>query len=85
MVRIISGGVFLSTDGGASWKTGITGHGINTSYLTAGQINANEINILSGAFPSFRWDSMGLNAYRFEIGNDEKPHSFNTAKFVRFD
>jgi hypothetical protein len=36
MVRIISGGVFLSTDGGASWKTGITGHGINTSYLTAG-------------------------------------------------
>lgn len=85
MVRIISGGVFLSTDGGASWKTGITGHGINTSYLTAGQINANEINILSGAFPSFRWDSMGLNAYGFEIGNDEKPHSFNTAKFVRFD
>jgi hypothetical protein len=36
MVRIISGGIFLSTDGGASWKTGVTGGGINTSYLTAG-------------------------------------------------
>ena len=31
MVRIISGGVFLSNDGGQSWKTGVTGAGINTS------------------------------------------------------
>jgi hypothetical protein len=36
MVRIISGGIFLSTDGGSTWKTGVTGSGINTSYLTAG-------------------------------------------------
>ena len=48
MVRIISGGVFLSTDGGQSWKTGITGSGINTSYLTAGQINTNEIYFMNG-------------------------------------
>ena len=85
MVRIISGGIFLSTDGGESWKTGVTGSGINTSYLTAGQINTNEIIIRSGSFSSFRWDSMGLNAYSFETDGNGNAHSFNTNKFVRFD
>jgi hypothetical protein len=36
IVRIVSGGIFLSTDGGSTWGTGITGSGINASYLTAG-------------------------------------------------
>jgi hypothetical protein len=56
MVRIVSGGVFMSTDGGATWKTGITGDGINSSYLTAGQINTDKIFIMNGAQPAFRWD-----------------------------
>jgi photosystem II stability/assembly factor-like uncharacterized protein len=25
IVRIVSGGIFMSTDGGRTWKTGITG------------------------------------------------------------
>lgn len=57
MVRIVSGGVFLSSDGGASWKSGITGNGINTDLLTAGQIDVGKINIMSGAYPTFSWDS----------------------------
>jgi hypothetical protein len=36
MVRIVAGGIFMSTDGGSTWKTGLTGHGLNSSYLTAG-------------------------------------------------
>jgi hypothetical protein len=36
MVRIVAGGIFMSTDGGATWKTGLTGYGLNSSYLTAG-------------------------------------------------
>jgi hypothetical protein len=36
MVRIVNGGIFMSTDGGQSWKTGLTGYGLNSSYLTAG-------------------------------------------------
>jgi len=36
IVRIISGGIFLSIDGGATWGTGITGKGINASYITSG-------------------------------------------------
>jgi hypothetical protein len=63
MVRLVSGGIFLSTDGGQTWRTGITASGITTSLLTAGQINADEINIMSGGQPAFRWDSKGLGAY----------------------
>ena len=79
MVRLISGGIFLSTDGGQTWKTGITGAGINTSYLTSGQINTNEIYIMSGNDPAFRWDEKGLSAY-YKQGK-----YFNQDKFVRFD
>ena len=80
MVRIISGGVFLSNDGGATWRTGITGGGINTSYLTAGLINTNTIHIMNGANAAFRWDEKGLVAYdRLDSGG------YNHNKFVRFD
>lgn len=85
MVRIISGGVFLSTDGGQSWKTGITGSGINTSYLTAGQINTNEIYIMNGNNAAFRWDEKGLSAYWANKNDDGQTTSYNTNKFVRFD
>ena len=84
-VRIISGGIFLSTDGGDSWKTGITGQGINTSYLTAGQLNVDEIYIMSGSHASFGWDSRGLSAYYYNVNAEGKPINFNTNQFVRFD
>jgi hypothetical protein len=63
MVRIISGGVYVSNDGGQTWRTGITGSGINTSILTAGQLNTENIVIMSGDSPSFRWNSKGINAF----------------------
>jgi hypothetical protein len=65
IVRIVSGGVFLSTDGGITWNTGITGRGINASYITSGRMNVEEVNILNGSFPSFRWDNTGISAYEF--------------------
>ena len=80
MVRIISGGIFLSTDGGQSWRTGITGSGINTSYLTAGQINTNEIYIMNGNNAAFRWDSIGLSAYA-----SQSNETYSNTKYVRFD
>lgn len=80
MVRLIAGGIFLSKDGGQSWQTGITGSGINASYLTTGQINTNQINILSGSFPTFRWDEKGLSAYKFS-----EDSGTNLSTFVRFD
>ena len=85
MVRLVSGGLFLSRDGGVTWSTGITGTGINANYLTAGQINTDKIFIMNGGFPSFRWDGNGISAYEFSIDSTGKPYGFNTSKFVRFD
>ena len=85
MVRIVAGGIFMSTDGGQSWKTGLTGHGLNSSYLTTGQVNADEINIMSGSQPAFRWDAKGLSAYLYETDEAGQTYNYNTKKYVRFD
>ena len=86
IVRIVSGGVFLSADGGITWNTGITGKGINASYITSGQMNVEEVNILNGSFPSFRWDNTGISAYEFNLNeNTGQVSNFNFSKFVRLD
>lgn len=86
IVRIVSGGVFLSADGGITWNTGITGKGINASYITSGQMNVEEVNILNGSFPSFRWDNTGISAYEFILNEQTGDVStFNFSKFVRLD
>jgi hypothetical protein len=86
VLRLISGGVFLSSDGGATWSTGISGNGINANYITSGRLDTNVINIMNNGQPSFKWDGAGISAYEFSINeNNGKPTSFNIAKFVRFD
>ena len=86
ILRIVSGGVFLSVDGGITWNTGITGRGINASYITSGQMNVEEVNILNGSFPSFRWDKTGISAYEFTINEQTgAAQNFNFSKFVRLD
>jgi hypothetical protein len=85
IVRIVSGGVFLSTDGGATWNTGITAEGMNANFLTAGNISTSNISIMSGSFPSFRWDEKGLSAFEFKLDANGNPYGFNSAKFVRYD
>lgn len=86
VVRIVSGGIFLSTDGGIAWNTGITGRGINANYITSGQLNVEEVNILNGAFPSFRWDKTGISAYEFTLNKHTNlPENFNYSRFIRLD
>lgn len=86
IVRLVSGGILITSDGGETWSAGITGQGINTNYLTAGQIDAGKINIISGGFPSFRWDTNGLTAYRYELDKDTGlPTNFQFNNFVRLD
>jgi len=65
LLKITSGGVFASSDGGNTWKNAVRGDGINTELLTAGRINTENIMVYNGSHPSFRWDPNGLNAYRF--------------------
>ena len=79
-VKVTSGGVFVTDDGGVTWKNAIRGDGISTDLLTAGRINTEQITVYNGEHPSFRWDPNGLNAYKF---NDDG--TVDTRQFVRFD
>lgn len=79
--KITSGGLFITTDGGSTWKNAIRGEGIATQYLTAGNINVGSIVLLDGQFPAFRWDKNGIDAYS-PLPEDG---GIDLGKFVRFD
>ena len=80
-LRLMAGGLFISNDGGDSWKNAVRGDGISADVLTAGRVNTNEIFIYDGGHPSFRWDSSGINAYH--VNNNGTIPILDT--FVRFD
>ena len=54
LVRIVSGGIFISNDAGQNWSAAVTGSGINANYLTTGAIDTSRIYIGSGKFPTFK-------------------------------
>lgn len=85
-VRIIGGGIYVTKDGGETWETGITGDGINANVITTGQLNAGEVNIMTGEVASHRWDDKGISAYQtiydLETGSVT---GVNNKNFVRFD
>ena len=80
IVRVTSGGVFLSDTGGEKWTTGITATGINAKTITTGTLNTGLVNIYNGAQKSFVWDSQGLNAYK-----PNENGGYSTTNFVRFN
>ena len=82
--RLTSGGLFISVDGGATWKNAVRGEGISTQYLTAGTINVGEIVIMDKNSPSFKWDSSGISAYYPNIIDGETIGYDNTT-YVRYD
>lgn len=77
--KIIAGGIFVTNDGGTTWKNAVRGDGISTDLLDAGRVNTSKIYIYDGNAPSFRWDSDGLTAYSY-TGS-----TVNFGKFVRHD
>lgn len=79
ILRIVSGGIFLSSNGGESWTTGISAGGINANCITTGQINASEINITMGSNTTFRWDQLGISAYK------KNKDTILPSVFTRFD
>lgn len=88
--KLTSGGLFISTDGGVTWKNAVRGEGVATQYLTSGSINTNNIAIYDGAHASFRWDKYGINAYdatrETDVStNQEVLKGIVTNNFVRFD
>lgn len=67
-IRMIGGAILLSkqdNNGQLKWTTGITYDGVSASLITAGILNAGEIQIMNCDEPCFRWDSFGLTAFNF--------------------
>lgn len=85
IVRITSGAIAISNNGGETWSSAITGYGINANYIAAGSIDVSKVRIMNGNFPSFRWTSTGLDAYSFSQSEYGNYINTNFNKFVRFD
>lgn len=83
IVRLVSGGIVLSVDGGRNWTTGITGTGINASVITAGRVDTNKIRIFNETMPTFEWDHNGISAYVTMGGSANGTP--NLTQFVRFN
>lgn len=81
-VKIINGGIQISSDGGQSWGTALDANGISTDKLTAGTINTQNIWLMDGDNPSFRWDKAGLNAYGLDADGNQ---AYDLKTYVRFD
>lgn len=84
-VKLTSGGLLVSADGGKTWGVAITGYGISTEYLRAGIIDADKINIYNGAYPTFRWDGYGIRALAYTVDENRKVTSYNPSNYVTFD
>ena len=82
-VRITSNGIMMTTDGGRTWINGITGVGINTRYLLAGQIDASNINIIGDSVGyAFKWDANGISAFdEIHMLDDDTSQT----RYVRFN
>lgn len=85
IVRITSGAIAISNNGGETWTSAITGYGINANYIAAGSIDVSKVRIMNGDFPSFRWTATGLDAYSFSQSEYGDYINTNFNKFVRHD
>lgn len=88
-IRMIGGAILLSKqdkNGLLKWTTGITYDGVSASLITAGVLNAGEIQIMNSDEPMFRWDSYGITAFDFETQEGiVVSGSIKHNQFVRMD
>ena len=80
LLIIKSRGIESSQDGGMTWQNLISPQGVNTEKLTSGAIDTQNITIMDGESPSFRWDSNGISAF---ATNEFDTYDLNT--YVRYD
>lgn len=86
-LKITSGGIVFSDDGGETWTTMMKAGQIGVQFLSAGSISTSKITIMDGTTPAFRWDTNGISAYW--SGKDYLTPESNPVlkmnRFVRFD
>ena len=79
-VKVTSGGIFITADGGNSWKNAIRGDGITADVITAGSLNVENVTIYGKESPTFRWDDKGISAF-----STDGAGKTNFLTYVRFD
>lgn len=79
-VKVTSGGIFITADGGNSWKNAIRGDGITADVITAGSLNVENVTIYGKESPTFRWDDKGISAF-----STDEAGKTNFLTYVRFD
>ena len=79
VVKLVSAGILVSSDGGNHFSTAITGDGINADLLLAGVINTDELLIGGRSNPNFLWNRLGISS--FKTNGDKIDYS----SFVRMD
>lgn len=62
-VRINSGGIFLTKDGGTTWKVGMSGAGMSATNIVSGVLDTRVIQVWNTEEPKFFWNDKGLFAY----------------------
>lgn len=85
LVKIKSGGIKVSSNGGQDWLNAIDGTGVNADVLTTGTINTQHISLMDGESPSFRWDKVGISAYGFNENKGEEEELYDFGTYVRLD
>ena len=86
-LKITSGGIVFSDDGGETWTTMMKAGQIGVQFLSAGSISTSKITIMDGTTPAFRWDTNGITAY-WSGKDSTTPYDspdFKMNRFVRFD
>lgn len=70
-MKYVGNGVYGTSDNGSSWQSMITPEGINASYIRAGSINTQNVQINSGLYNKVVLDQFGLSVKK----NASEPYS----------
>ena len=84
-VKINSKGIQTSPNAGLDWFNAIDGYGVNADALTTGTINTQNVWLMDGDNPSFRWDKSGISAYGFGETPSEEGRFYDYGTYVRLD
>ena len=79
VVKLVSSGILVSSDGGNHYATAITGDGINADLLLAGVINTDQLLIGGRSNPNFMWNKLGISSFKTSDGK------IDYSSFVRMD
>ena len=64
LLRLVNQGIMFSNDGGLTWKVGISGSGINSTFIKLGELDTNNISIING--DGFLVNNLGIQANTYE-------------------